>query len=255
VDDAEVRRLLTLERYPRAAAYDPRWVMAHQMGPNPLWLAEALSEVMPLQPGARVLDLGCGQALTSIFLAREFGVQVWAADLWIKPTDNWQRVQQHGLADRVYPIEAEAHALPFADGYFDALVSFDAYHYFGTDDLYLAYCARFVRPGGQIGIVSPGFVAEPDRLPPPHLAPHWDPSMSTFHSPAWWRRHWENSGLVEVTHADLVPEGWQQWLLWSQVCARTERDYEPEVALLQADGGRTLGFVRVAAQRRDRRHR
>jgi hypothetical protein len=29
-----------------------------------------------------VLDLGCGRASSSIFLRREFGVQVWAADLW-----------------------------------------------------------------------------------------------------------------------------------------------------------------------------
>ena len=35
-----------------------------------------------LEPGMRVLDLGCGKGLSSIFLAKEFGVQVWAADLW-----------------------------------------------------------------------------------------------------------------------------------------------------------------------------
>ena len=61
------------------------------MGPNPLWLAEALSQVMPLTAGLRVLDLGCGRAISSIFLAREFGVQVWAADLWIAANDNWTR--------------------------------------------------------------------------------------------------------------------------------------------------------------------
>jgi cyclopropane fatty-acyl-phospholipid synthase-like methyltransferase len=32
-----------------------------------------------LPPGSRVLDLGCGNALASIFLAREFGVRVVAA--------------------------------------------------------------------------------------------------------------------------------------------------------------------------------
>ena len=38
-----------------------------------------------------------------------------------------------------------AHALPYADGYFDCLLSVDAYHYFGTADLYLDYYAPFVR--------------------------------------------------------------------------------------------------------------
>jgi len=38
-------------------------------------------QVLTLRPGMRVLDLGCGTALTSIFLAREYDVEVWATDL------------------------------------------------------------------------------------------------------------------------------------------------------------------------------
>ena len=60
----------------------------------------------------RVLDLGCGAAISSIFLARELGVQVWAADLWIDPTQNRRRIEEAGVGDRVFPIEAEAHTLP-----------------------------------------------------------------------------------------------------------------------------------------------
>ena len=48
------------------------------MGPNALWLTEYLLEMRPLNAADRVMDLGCGRALSSIFLAREFGVQVWA---------------------------------------------------------------------------------------------------------------------------------------------------------------------------------
>ncbi|MEV6271720.1 hypothetical protein AB0L64_31450 [Kribbella sp. NPDC051936] len=51
----------------------------------------------------RVLDLGCGTALSSIFLAREYDVDVWAADLWVDPTENWRRVDDAGLAGRVHP--------------------------------------------------------------------------------------------------------------------------------------------------------
>src|SRR5207237_2957158 len=133
----------------------------------------------------RVLDLGCGKAVSSIFLAKEFDLQVWAADLWIKPTENRQRVDAADAADRVFPIYVEAHALPFAEGFFDGLVSLDAYHYFGTDDLYMSYCSRFVRPGGKIGIVVPGLLHEFTDGLPEHLAPYWEPDLWTFHSPAW----------------------------------------------------------------------
>lgn len=243
-------RLLTLDRYPRTADYDPLWVIEHMMGPNPLWLAEALTAVMPLAPGMRVLDLGCGKALTSIFLAREFGVQVWAADLWIKPAENWERVQEAGLAGQVHPLSVEAHTLPFADGFFDAVVSIDAYQYFGTADLYLGYLLRFLKQGGQLGIVVPGLVEEQPVLPPPHLAGHWQWEMCCFHSPAWWQQHWEKTGLVTVEAADLVPHGWEDWMLWNQACARVGRGFPEEIPLLEADGGRLLCFSRVVATRR-----
>ena len=67
--------------------------------------------------------------MSSIFLAKEFDLQVWATDLWISATDNYQRICEAGLEDRVFPIHADAHALPFADEFFDAIVSLDSYHY------------------------------------------------------------------------------------------------------------------------------
>jgi cyclopropane fatty-acyl-phospholipid synthase-like methyltransferase len=53
-------------RYPRSNNYDADWVFANQMGPNALWLMEALVEKLHIEPGMRVLDLGCGKAMTSI---------------------------------------------------------------------------------------------------------------------------------------------------------------------------------------------
>ena len=114
--------LLALDRFPRSARYDPQWLIEHQMGPNVLWLTEFVCEVMDLQPGMRVLDLGCGTALSSIFLAREFGVQVWATDLWVAATENWQRIRAAQLGAEIVPIHADARQLPYADAFFEAIV-------------------------------------------------------------------------------------------------------------------------------------
>jgi hypothetical protein len=43
---------------------------------------------------------------------------------------------------------------------------------------------------------------EYDTLPPPHLAPYWQWDFCAWHSAAWWRRHWEKTGLVT---AELSP--------------------------------------------------
>ena len=241
---------LTLDDFPRSAGYDPAWMLENLMGPNAVWLAEALAQVMRLEPGMRVLDMGCGRAISSIFLAREFDLQVWATDLWIAASDNWRRIREAGLQDRVFPIHAEAHALPFAEDFFDALVSLDAYHYFGTDDLYLGYYARFVRHGGQLGIVVPGLRQELAAGVPPHLAPYWQREFWSFHSPAWWRAHWERTGPVEVEVADLVPQGWEHWLRWLEVAGRHDyRTDEQEAEMLRVDAGRNFGFTRLVARK------
>lgn len=248
---------LTLEAFPRSAAYNPRWVLENLMGPNVLWLTEALSQHMDLQPGMRVLDMGCGKAASSIFLAQEFGVQVWATDLWIGATENLQHIQEAGMADRVFPLHAEAHTLPFAEGFFDALVSMDSYHYFGTADLYLDYYSRFVKEGGQIGIVAPGLQHEFTDGPPPHLLPYWQGDFNCWHSPTWWCSHWQKSGKVDKVYADLLSDGWKQWLLWTETCmeydyvAEQFREWVPrEIEMLRTDAGRNLGFSRLVAHRK-----
>ena len=248
---ADLAALLTVEQFPRSASYDPEWVLENQMGPNALWLTEALSQRIDLQPGMRVLDMGCGRALSSIFLAKEFGLQVWATDLWISASENWQRVSAAGLTDQVFPIHAEAHALPFANGFFDALVSLDAYHYFGTDDLHLGYYSRFVKTDGQIGIVVPGLLQEFSDGLPEYLTPHWSWDFSSFHSPSWWGTHWEKSGKVEVVLADSIPDGWRHWLKWQEICLEQGISAaQQEVDLLRADSGRNLGFSRIVARKK-----
>src|SRR5262245_15839821 len=125
-------RLVSLN-FPRASAYHPDWVMRHGMGgANALWLTEWLTSAMDLRPGMCVLDLGCGRATSSVFLAREFGVHVFATDLWIAASQNRRLIEDAGLADRVIPLHADARSLPFAAEFFDAITCIDAYFYFGT---------------------------------------------------------------------------------------------------------------------------
>ncbi len=256
----DLTKRLSNARYPRSNGYDVRWTIENQMGPHALWLLEWLAPALgldALRPGARVLDLGCGRAMTSVFLAREYDAQVTAADLWVAPDENARRIAEAGFADRVQPVHAEAHDLPFAEGSFDAIVSIDAYQYFGTNDLYLPTLARLLKPGGRIGVVVPALREEPEGAEPPeHLKPFWDPGFWAFHTPAWWRRHWTRSGTVEVETADWLEDGWKDWLLWSEVCAEESPSEfmagmaRESVELLHADEGRALGFARVVGRRR-----
>jgi SAM-dependent methyltransferase len=212
-----------------------------------LWLTEWLSEALDLRPGMRVLDLGSGRALSSVFLHREFGVQVWAADLWFSAAENLRRIRDAGVADGVFPIRADARSLPFAPEFFDVITAVDSYVYFGTDDLYLNYLAHFLEPGGQIGIAGAGLRQEIQDSVPAHLADWWEVDQPyCLHSAAWWRRHWDRSGILDVAVADSLPEGWRLWLEWLKAIAP---DNTIEIQALEADAGRHLGYVRAVGRR------
>jgi len=237
------------DRFPRASGYNPEWVLAGVSGgANPLWLTEWLTEVVELQPGMRVLDLGCGRALSSIFLHREFGVQVWATDLWFNPSENIQRIRDAGMENNIFPIHAEARSLPFATEFFDAILSIDSFYYYGTDDMYLNYIARFLKPGGVLGIVGAGVMREVKGSLPEHLRAWWLQDLPwCFHSAPWWKQHWEWTGILDVTVADTLPDGWRYWLDWQKFVAPKN---VTEIQTLEADAGNYLGYFRVVGRRR-----
>lgn len=255
---ADAPHVLHRDGFRRSSGYDPLWVMDNNMGPNPLWLLEWLSQVMPLEAGMRVLDLGCGRVLTSVFLARELDLRVSAVDLWTSVDENWQRVVAAHQQDRVTPLHGEAHSLPFAEGYFDAVVSIDAYQYFGTDVMYLYYLSRFLRPGGLLGVVMPGLVRPlPEQGVPPHLLEpqangrvFWEGECACFQTAAWWADLWQRCSQIELLQSDTLAEGWRLWRDYEVALERAGKNIFPSDAeVLERDAGRYLGFVRLVARR------
>ena len=217
-------------------------------GANSLWLTEWLTTALDLRPGMRVLDLGCGRGASSIFLRREFGVQVWATDLW------FDRLGENASASatpasmtasfRSMPTPGRCRSPP---DFFDAIVSIDSFFYYGTDDFYLNYLVRFLKPGGPIGIAGAGMMQEIDGALPDHLRDWWTQDCWALHSAAWWRRHWERTGILDIELADTMPDGWQFWLDWHKAIAP---DNHSEIKALEADRGRYFGYVRLVGRRR-----
>lgn len=248
--------MLFREGYPRSNTYDAQWVLENQMGPNALWLLERLADSLKLAKGMKVLDLGCGKGITSIFLAREFQVEVWAADLWIGPDHNFRRAEEAGVSSLVHPLRAEAHALPFPRHFFDAAVSIDAYQYFGTDVLYLSYLSRFIKPGGQLGIAVPALM-QPMEQVPDHLAQpqdngkvFWEDDCWAFKTPQWWTEHWSRCRCVKDIQCSILPDGWRLWMDFEDILERTGYGLFPSDAqALRRDHGRYIGFACCTAKR------
>lgn len=224
------------------------------MGPNALRLLEELLCQLPspLEPGMRVLDLGCGKGMTSLYLAKRFGLQVFAADLWIDPTENFKRFQAFDPELPLIPLRTEAHQLPFAEGYFDAIFCLDAYQYFGAKPEFLdTAIAPLLKPGGIFAIAVPGLKEEASQGIPEPLLPFWaydeqGEDAMQFHAPSWWKDLWAASELMAVegvTEMDCFDVAWQEWLVCDNPYARED------IAFIEADQGRYLNFVAAVAIR------
>lgn len=233
------------DRFPRSSTFDEAWLIDEGLGANSVWLAEWLSQAVTLRSGMRLLDLGCGRAKSSIFFAREFGVDVWAADLWFDPTDNWQKVSEFGLQDHVHPLRVDARRLPFPESFFDAILAVDSMQYFGTDDLFLPYVIQFLKPDGVIGFASAGAVREVVHPVPEHLERFWGVDTWCIRTAAWWREHWARPGLVNVRSTDTMTDGWKLWLNWAEATECPEWYLET----LERDAGEFLGYIRVVAEK------
>ena len=194
-----------------------------------------------------MLDLGCGPAMSSVFLRREFGVQVWATDLWQSPSENLQRVRDAG----VFPIHADARSLPFAEDFFDAIVSVGCFYYFGTDDHYLNYLARFVKPGGPVGIANAGMVREIEA-PFPSICANGGPMTATSAGACIRRPGGTDTGKKPASW----PSSWPTPCPMAGSCGWTGIGWSPltmpwKSRRLEADRGNHLNYVRVVGRRQD----
>ena len=237
-------------KYPLSEKYGTPELMKKIMGPNPLKLEEELLTGHRIPEGSLVCDLGSGQGLTSVFLAREYGFTVYAADLWSEPEDNRRFFAQMGLTDaQVLPVKADASALPFAPETFDAVVSIDSYHYFGRNPAFLdEKLLPFVKAGGYVYIAIPGMKRDCHDHLPPELLLSWTPEdLETMHDAAYWRSIVSRSRdceVLEVSEMVSNEEVWADWLRQANPYAVGDRKS------LNAGAGKYLNFVKIVLRKK-----
>ena len=204
--------------FPKTSHFDTELVRSKIMGPSTLKLCEELMSNADISAGSVVLDLGSGCGISSAMLAREYGFVTYAVDLWSNPTENMRFLESVGLTNReVIPVKADATALPFAHGFFDAVVSVDSYNYFGRDPKYLGDCLLpFVKDGGMLYLAIPGMVRDCHGSLPACLLKSWTPEQLDYmHDMAWWRRIFEQESDVEIVdmhEMECTEEAWADWI-------------------------------------------
>ena len=168
-----------------------------------------------------VLDVGCGFGASSIFLADRYDVDVVALDIGVPAATVAGRVNERGYAERILPLNRDVtKPLPFADGHFDAIFCMTCFHYFGAKERFLEHLLRYLKPGKRFSVSDTCFNQEitanelPDvyrRVPPGSTFDSWQVETSKYHSPAWWRQLFEDSGIVRVIECVGLEDGPAMW--------------------------------------------
>ena len=236
--------------YSKSEKYNTPALQAKIMGPNPVKLEEELLLNHRIPDGAVVCDLGSGQGLTSVFLAKEYGFTVYAADLWSDPEENRKFFDAMGLdREQIVPVKADATALPFEKEFFDAVVSTDSYNYFGRDGRYLdENLLPFVKSGGYIYIAVPGMKKDCHDALPPELLLSWTPEQLDYlHDVDYWREivgKCQGAEVLSVQEMESNDEVWADWL-------RQENEYAvSDRKSMEAGGGKYLNFIAIVLRKK-----
>ncbi len=236
--------------YELSKKYDTPELQSKIMGPNPVKLEEELLLGHKIPKGAVVCDLGSGQGLTSVFLAKEYGFTVYAADLWSDPEENRVFFSEMGLSEeQIIPVKADATALPFNKEFFDAVVSTDSYNYFGRDPEYLdAKLLPFVKKGGLIYIAIPGMKKDCHDNLPKELLLSWTPEQLEYmHDVDYWKNivsMSKDSEVVSVKEMESNDEVWADWLKQENEYAIGDRKS------MEAGGGKYLNFISIVLRKK-----
>lgn len=218
------------QSFPKATSFDATLVRSKIMGPNPLKLCEELLCDASIPRGARVCDLGSGTGITSALLAREYGFDTYAVDLWSDPQENRAFFDSLGISrDTIHPVQADvSQGLPFEHGYFDAVVSIDSYNYYGRDPHYLGErLLPYVKQDGMLYVSIPGMVQDCHGNLPACLLKSWTPEQLDYmHDIDWWRAMIEPTPGVKIVSMQPMPctdEAWEDWLVCDNEYAAGDR--------------------------------
>jgi SAM-dependent methyltransferase len=130
-----------------------------------------------VEPGQKVLDVGCGTGQLALIAARA-GAEVTGCDI---ATNSIERARLRASQEQLKATfdEGDAEALPYADAQFDVVTSLVGAMFAPRPDLVASELIRVCKPGGKIAMANwtaQGFVGQMFKIIARYIAPNGMPS-------------------------------------------------------------------------------
>ena len=220
-------------------------------GPNGIRQAEELASHFTITKDMKILDLGCGPGLSSLYLVQAHGAEVFATDLLVDPTENYERFQSLGIADKIVPLMIDAtQPLPFAKRYFDVIFSVGAYNIFGDNEEMLPKFISYVKKGGYIAVAFPGLKYDFGGNVPPEMQPFWDvPEVAkTVRGIEWWKDLFSKAEGIEIVNfSEMACHN----IAWKEYLANLNPSVEDDkwdLDMMAAEDGKYFNTIQLIAK-------
>ena len=157
---------------------------------------DALVKGCHINADSLVLDAGCGIGLTPCYLTRTYGCRVVGVDITPKMIVRAQdEAERRNVGDRVQWAVADAQALPFAAGSFDAVMVESVSVFFDDPALGFREYARVTKPGGYVGVTESTWLEAPME----DVDAFFDTLGGTAKTYEAWMALMAQAGLADVT--------------------------------------------------------
>jgi ubiquinone/menaquinone biosynthesis C-methylase UbiE len=142
-----------------------------------------------LQPGDRILEIGCGIGTIVAELVRQ-GYDTMGTDI-SQVAIEYGRAKYGNVRLEVQPAEE----LPYADGTFDAVLSFDLFEHIARIDRHVGEVQRVLKPGGHYLFETPNKLSNVVAETLAYKSLKWRRVHPSLHTPGQLRRRLARHGF------------------------------------------------------------
>ena len=237
-------------------------IYAQCSGPGGLQLAEFMAEKMNLQPGKKLLDVGCNRGYQTCFLTKEYNMYTVAIDPWDDREQGNPMIEhlvrnavKWGVEDRIVGLKLGVPDTHFVQAAFDYVYSTTAIEMVRVAQGLNKYmdCIREVyrvlKPGGVFGLGEPMHldVEIPEDLDP-YISQDEYSWKACFRSLKHTVECLREAGF-DILEANYAPDARQWWLDYAKHDPFCIQDPDGDPLTLKIDNGRWTSFGYIIAQK------